>query len=127
MDNRSKQPFLKSPGVRRFVFFVLVIFSAIVVMSIISLYPKSRDAIQNRNQAKAELENLNNKELELRMKIESLNTAEGQEEALRGKYHVADEGEGVVVIIEEEKPDEVEKKSFFDSIRSSFDGDEEGL
>lgn len=120
MDYNRKQLFLKSPSFNRFIFIVLLIFSVVLIMSVLSLYPKSRDAVKNRNQAREELENLKAKEIELKDKINSLNTNEGQEEALRSKYHVADQGEGVVVIIEDQNKEKPSEKGFFGNLRSSF-------
>jgi len=120
MNYPSKQPFLKSPSMMRVVFFVVFIFSVILLISIISLYPKSRDAVRARNQAREELQALKEKEEELKMKIDSLNTKEGQEEALRSKYYVADEGEGVVVILDKEEEAKIPEKNFFENLKSSL-------
>jgi cell division protein FtsB len=54
-----------------------------------------------RIQAETQLKDQEARETALNEKIKSLETARGQEEALRDQYQVGKEGEGVITIVDE--------------------------
>lgn len=78
-----------------------------------------------RAEAAAELERITRREAILRERNEALETPEGRERALRERFNVVKEGEGVIHVIEEDRPigagivlepPALEEKSFFEKI-----------
>lgn len=82
---------------------ILIVLALILGSNAISMYAKSRDAVRNKKAAEAELQELKDKEARLTTEIETLKTPEGAEAMLRSKYPVVEEGEGVVIIVDEKK------------------------
>ncbi len=110
--------------------FVLIIFISLGLVSIIG---KSIDASKNRKMAETESRRLFEKHGELTDKINSLETLEGQERALREQYFVVKEGEKVVVISDERENSTIEKiepvednkeYSFWNFVKNLFKGKE---
>lgn len=63
------------------------------------MYGKFQDTQKNKNTALAKLEDLKNQEANLEQTVNKLNTDEGVESAIRDKFRVTKDGEGVVVIV----------------------------
>jgi cell division protein FtsB len=86
--------------------------------NVVTLVRKNKDTRLLRDQASRELTELENRRQKLETDIASLKSERGQEEVIRENFQVTKDGEGVVVIVdEEEKPVETEKKeTFFEKI-----------
>ncbi len=93
-DKQKVRKFLHSRGM----LLVLFIICIILIKSTFDMYIKSREAIENKEQAIAEYQELLDREDKLTESIESFETKEGMEKSLRDTYRVAKEGEGLVVI-----------------------------
>jgi cell division protein FtsB len=74
------------------------------VWAVIGVYIKERESSNLRIQAETQLRDLKVREAQLKAKIASLETARGQEEALREAYQVGLEGEGEVTIVDRPSP-----------------------
>jgi len=73
---------------------------------VFNIYHLEREAKERREVAEANLHNLEDREVLLERSIESLDTIAGVEAALRKQYDVAREGEGLIVVVGEEKEQE---------------------
>ena len=79
-------------------------------------YQKYKIAKKNRDDSVMELNKLKEREEKLKKDIELLNTRSGVEALLRKRFNVAKEGEGVIVIIDEQSD---EKEVSEDSSKAS--------
>ena len=71
------------------------------IWAVIGVYMKERESTQLREQAEAQLKDLQDRETRLNARIASLETARGQEAALRDAYEVGNSGEGVITIVDQ--------------------------
>jgi len=122
MDYRKRKNINKVIYSRPFllVFFMITAFFVYTVMSIV---PKVIETRKNKNIVKAEFENLINQEGKLKSETERIQSEEGIEENLREKFRVAKEGEGLIIIVDEEGKEGVkyeEKKSFLHFFKNLF-------
>ncbi|MDQ5961803.1 MAG: hypothetical protein QG669_195 [Patescibacteria group bacterium] len=112
----SKKPkWFHSPIVLLVLIGVCIFFAS----NMITLVKKNRDTRQLKEQASRELTELQVRKQKLEEDITSLKSERGQEEVIRENFQVTKDGEGVVVIIDNEKDsEEVEKKpeNFFQRI-----------
>jgi len=114
--------FLYSPFTLIIMFALLLVFSH-AAYSVWQRDEEVRELLGNLNEEK---EILTAKEKNLALRIAALKTDRGVETALREKYKVAKEGEGVVVIVDPKKDEGgiVSEKSgfsaFFDKIKNFF-------
>ncbi len=92
---------------------VLIIFFAYKLYALIG---KSIEARHNKSAVLQQIETLHNRETELSTDISKLKTPEGIEEVIREKFRVVKEGEGVVMIVDEDKPKEAPKQNIFKRI-----------
>ena len=76
---------------------VAVIFAG---SSVWGVYKKERESAVLRAQAESEHADLLERETRLKEDIAKLNTDRGMEEILREQYSLAEEGEGLIVIVE---------------------------
>ena len=94
----------RSDPVRLFVRRLALLALLLVVIGACSalwdVYKKERDSRVLRNQAEAQLFNLNMQEDHLDAEITRLETSRGKEELLRQNYEMAKEGENMIMIIE---------------------------
>jgi len=97
--------------------------TAFFVYTVMSIVPKVIETRKNKNIVKAEFENLINQEGKLKSETERIQSEEGIEENLREKFRVAKEGEGLIIIVDEEGKEGVkyeEKKSFLHFFKNLF-------
>lgn len=99
----EEMPPRKHNKIKRFLFspvvlFILAVITGLVIYSGISLFIKRNDAWAKARNAKNEEAMLVAKKAMLQEKIDSLETPEGVEAAIREKYHLAKEGESLIVI-----------------------------
>lgn len=95
--------------------------------NMVTLIRKNKDTRILKEQATRELEELELRKQKLEQDIASLKSERGQEEVIRQNFQVTKEGEGVVVIIDNESSEqEVEKKpeTFFQRIIPKGDSPE---
>jgi len=85
--------------------FMLVIF----LIGVIKMYGKNKKTHQAREELAEELSELENKYDNLEIKLNKLSTDRGVEEELRDQYHVVENGEEQIVIIENE-PDDIDNQ-----------------
>ncbi|MEK7509567.1 MAG: septum formation initiator family protein [Patescibacteria group bacterium] len=79
---------------------VLLVLVALGIRSVWGVYQKAQESRQLRIEAEARLDDLQQREAELRSDIAALKSDRGVEEELRERYDLAHEGEGVIVIVE---------------------------
>lgn len=81
---------------------ILIFFALLVVLArgVWGVYEKERDSRALREEAEIELRDLRMRGAELHSDISSLSTERGMEEALRRRFDLGKENEGVVVIVE---------------------------
>ena len=82
----------------------LLIILAIGVRGVWGVYKKAQESHKLRVEAEAKLNDLKQREAELRSDISILRTDRGVEEQLRERYDLAKDNEGVVVIVEPPAP-----------------------
>ena len=109
----------------------LAIILAVVFVGygLVSLLEKSIDASKGRKIAESQAADLSRQQQDLSKKLADLNTADGQEAALREQFPVVKEGEHVVVITGGDSQDisiaatlstEPAQKSFWDFLKNLF-------
>ena len=115
-------------GARRFwiIRAVLVLLVALVLflgVSVWGVYEKYRESKQRKEELAHTLAELEKREIDLRQKVEALETDRGVESEIRSKYQVAREGEGVIYLVENQNNDaevEVPKRSIWEWLLSWF-------
>jgi cell division protein FtsB len=121
-----KRPFIYS-GISIFVLVGIIFFFGFQVFDL----REKRDLSEvKRAEAQAELERIKAEAADLRRRNEELGTPDGRERAIRERFNVVKEGEGVIHIIEEDRPlgagimmlepPVLEEKSFFERIMHFF-------
>lgn len=86
---------------RRLAAVVLLALVAIAVRGAWGVYEKSRESSLLKVESEAKLNELSQREQELREDIAALRSEQGIEGKLRERYDLAREGEGVVVILDQ--------------------------
>lgn len=89
---------------------VLMVLFAVVVLflyNIVGLVEKERETAKKKELILNQIETLRVREESLTSDIERLKTEEGIEETIRDKYQVVKEGEKMVVIVDQEKSEEI--------------------
>lgn len=103
---------------------VCSIFLLLFLFNIIKFTIKNFETRKNRQVAKEQLDNLQREKQLLQNDIEKLKTEDGVEESIRDKFGLAKDGEGLVVIVDEEnkKTEEKQKKlaNFWDKFKEWF-------
>jgi len=122
MDYRKRKNINKVIYSRPFllVFFMI---TAFFVYTVVSIAPKVIETKKNKNMVKAEFENFTNQEEKLKLETERTQSKEGIEENLREKFRVAKEGEGLIIISDEEIKEVVKyegKKGFLYFFKNLF-------
>jgi|GEM_PF-6909113 len=79
-----------------FLSFLLIV----LIYSTIKIYPKSRNALLKSREIKKELEEAENRKMELEKEITRLNSPTGEEEEIRRNLNVIKPGENVLIIVE---------------------------
>ncbi len=100
------------------------VFSVIFIFSITSLVRKNRETAIAKEAARSELQSLEERERKLEQDIQGLSTDKGIEKNIRQQFQVAKDGEGVVVIVNDDNKNASNKnlpskKSFFEKVFSS--------
>jgi len=122
----KKRPFLYS-NIAIVILVCIVLFFGIQVFD---LRDKRDVSEAKRAEAAAELDRVKREEADLRGRNEALGTPEGRERAIRERFNVVKDGEGVVHVIEDERPlgagivlepPVLEEKSFFERVVRFFD------
>ena len=85
---------------RRILLAVLLVILALAVRGVWDIYEKERESQALRNEAQAQLSDLQKREVDLRGDLQGLKTERGREETLRTQYNLAKPGEGLIVIVE---------------------------
>lgn len=108
--------------------FVLMI---VLTQAAYGMYRKDREAVNAKNLSEEKYQELTLKREELAEELAKLDTEEGIDQAVRDRFDVAREGEGVVVIVDDQSSTITEKKSalastagFFGFFKNLFDGRE---
>lgn len=89
----------------------IVVLLAFAGSAVWNVYGKEQDSRAMKERAQQELADLQSQENRLHTDISRLETARGQEEALREQYAVGRPGERLVIIVEPDKPAPVEATS----------------
>ena len=121
--NRKKTNNLwHSPLVLLVLFGILVLF----IYNMVGLIEKERETTKKKELILSQIETLRDREESLSKDIAKLKTEEGIEETIRDKYQVVKEGEKMVVIVDQEKKEEividesVKDHSFWGWIKRTF-------
>jgi cell division protein FtsB len=86
------------------IFFVLLILFGVLVNSVHNVYSKKKEAENTLARMQKEVKDLEDREKFLSASLQRLNTAEGIAFELRKKLNVAEAGEKVAVIVENQEP-----------------------
>ncbi len=99
--------------------FTLLFFALLVILlrGVWDVYQKEGDSRALRREAEVELHDLRLREVELRSEISSLSTERGREEALRHRFNVGKEDEGMVVIVEPVGPERSLEPTNFERVK----------
>ena len=85
---------------RRLFLLVLLVILAIAVRGVWGIFLKQSESRALRDEAQAQLTDLQKREASLRADMQRLKTDRGIEETLRTQYNLAKPGEGLIVIVE---------------------------
>ena len=92
---------------------ILVLLGVLVLIfawSVFGFMGKMQTTRENRKIAEEKLIKLQKQKEKLSSDIAKLNTDEGVEESIRARFGLVKEGEGMIVIVDDENPLEVEKQ-----------------
>lgn len=89
---------------RRVAFVLLCGLTVLVCLEAWDVYGKQRASAESRREVELKLRGLAEREAALRANIAALKTDRGLEEALRREYGVGKGGEGLIIIVEPERP-----------------------
>lgn len=87
---------------KRLAWVALLVLVVILGRAAWDMYMRWKEATKYQERATAELSGILERETELRKDIASLKDGHGVETALRDRFGLAKEGEGVIVIVDEE-------------------------
>jgi cell division protein FtsB len=107
------------------VMIVLVFFIFILCTSIIDLFQKKRQVLKLQKESRFELQKIQEKSAVIENEFSLLDTAQGKERLIREKYNVKTEGEGVVIVTDQEVANEripVVRRDIWYSITQFFEG-----
>lgn len=96
---------------RRLLLLALALLVVSAAWEVWSVYNKDKESAQLNAQSQAQLSDLQTRETKLQGDLANLQTERGMEAALRQQYAVGDQGEGLIVIVEPQKPAPVEATS----------------
>ena len=89
--------------------FLLIILLFFFAFGVIRFFGKMRTTGENRKIAEEKVAQLQKQKETLSTEITKLNTESGKEESIRERFPVAKDGEGVIVIVEDENVPNVPK------------------
>jgi cell division protein FtsB len=108
----------------RITLLILVFFAFVFIYGLFDIVPKSREARKNKALAEKEYKALEGQKGELFGQLERIKTPEGIEENIRDKFQGAKEGEGLIVVINEETQNKSAEnpptRSFLNFLRKIF-------
>ena len=78
---------------------LLVVVILLLGFSVFSVFQKRQEALDNAKAAELKVQTLSQEETKTQEEINTLNTDEGVEAALRNEYQVSKDGEGLVVVV----------------------------
>ena len=101
---------------------LLCVLALFFAWSVFGFWGKMEGTKKNRQLAEEKVAELEDKKARLSADIEKLSTEEGIEENIREKFGLAREGEGVIIIADDEKEAKEEAKSggFFNWLKNLF-------
>lgn len=97
----------------RITFILVVILCVFVGKATFSMYQSNNLTEEKRKIAESELMAVKARESSLRAQIISLKTERGVEEELREKFRVVKNGEGVIIVVDQDKKEATTTKSGF--------------
>ncbi len=125
--------FQKNTNLSRFLYSKVTIigfciFTLFFAYNVTGIIKKSRATTKNLDAALLELDALEAKKTKLQAGIDTLNTEKGVEDTIREKYRVVKEGEGLVVIVNDQNKtgestqaeEEASKHGFWNFIKNLF-------
>src|SRR3990172_8407411 len=103
---------------------VLFVFSVILIILLIDIIPKEISTRRNKQTVLNQLNSLKDQSLALGSQIEKLKTNDGLEEKIREKFRVVKEGEGLIVIVDDQNSSNValtpKTASFWNFLKNLF-------
>ena len=111
-DKKSRKKFFQSKPVLVVLSLLLILF----LFDVVKLASKASETKKNKEIAQAKITELQEQKVKLEADIQKLNTEKGIEENIREKFGLAKEGEGMIVIVDDESKsteENLEKKSGF--------------
>ncbi len=87
---------------KRFGWLVLIVLAVLLMRAVWGMHLRFQEAEKYQERAQKELTNVEGREKELRENIASLKNDRGIEAALRDRFGLVKEGEGVVIVVDEE-------------------------
>ena len=105
---------------RRLSAVIILIILAVAIRGVWGVYLKEQESRQIRAEAEAKLNDLKQREAELRTDISLLSTDRGVEEELRERYDLTKNNEGVVVIVEPPAPPSEPRPTTFQKFKGWF-------
>ena len=97
-NKKAEKGRLHSPLVLALLVFLLVS----LVLGIVKIYPRSREALRLNAEAKDEKQKIVEREKGLEEEVKKLQTVTGQEEVIRKRFSVKKPGEEVLVILDKD-------------------------
>lgn len=91
-------------------FIVILFLIGFMIYNIFSILPKLRETALNKNKALNQVESIQEQTATLTSRIEKLKTEQGIEDDIRSKFRVVKEGEGLIVIVDDPKKEEVKQE-----------------
>lgn len=85
---------------------ILLIFTCILLSSVLGLYQKKRQVLKLSQESQTELAKLQEKTVRVTNQLETLDTTHGKEQMIREKYNIKTEGEGVIIVMDPESKEE---------------------
>jgi len=98
--------------------FILVAFS----WSVFNFMVRMQETVKNRKIEEEKVAELKNRESNLLFDIANLKTEKGVEENIREKFGLVKEGEGMIIVVEDQNkiPKEIESNGFFSFLKRIF-------
>ncbi len=91
-------------------FVILLILIVFMTYNILKILPKLEETSKNKNKALNQVESIRQQTATLTSQIEKLKTVQGVEEDIRGKFRAVKDGEGLIVIVDDPKKEEVKQE-----------------
>jgi len=96
---------------RRLILAALAVLVAGLAWGVWNIYRKDRESARLNGEAQAQLADVRERQAKLSADLAGLQTDRGREAALREQYAMGRQGEGLIVIVEPEKPAPVQATS----------------